>query len=297
MNLKTIAIQSCVLTIGVLLGISFFMLSGNAFAGNILTRNTLTRGTVAESTFDENLTNGLTLTYQGSLAEGEAPANGVYDFTFSVYAEALGGVPLNDVPLELTGVEVSNGIFRVQLTFDHLLFTTTPRYLAIGVRPGGSSDSHTLLEPRQQITSSPFSIHAQSSHSASVLSTADGETVLSSGSNGRLTAGAQGLPLVRIVRLENLQNNVSAHVGVGAQDYDCVASSWSARFDILEEFDSANPDWFDYMIWTYVSGADWKVSIKFPSGVDEEMPDVDILCFHKSMVSWEGASRGLWDPD
>jgi hypothetical protein len=70
--------------------------------------------------------NGLTLatalaqpaafTYQGSLTDGGTPANGVYDFSFTLHTASSGGT-LKGGPLVTEDVSVSNGLFTVTLSF------------------------------------------------------------------------------------------------------------------------------------------------------------------------------------
>src|SRR4030095_9232139 len=55
-------------------------------------------------------------------------------------------------------VQVTNGIFAVNLDFGTNVFTGAARYLEISVRRAGSPNPHTVLSPRQQITSSPYAI-------------------------------------------------------------------------------------------------------------------------------------------
>jgi hypothetical protein len=98
-------------------------------------------------------------TYQGRLADHASPANGNYDLRFTLYAVGAGGVPLAG-PLTNAAVAVSNGLFTVTPDFGASVFSGPPRWLEIGVRPGGSVADFTLLNPRQPLTPSPYALFA-----------------------------------------------------------------------------------------------------------------------------------------
>jgi len=105
---------------------------------------------------------GNAFTYQGYLTDGGSPANGLYDFSFGLYADAGGtqwvtnAAPVGDLP-------VVNGLFtaRVDLTDPmygdiHFYLNGEARYLKIGVRPGASSGAYTYLSPLQELTPVPY---------------------------------------------------------------------------------------------------------------------------------------------
>jgi hypothetical protein len=76
---------------------------------------------------------GTALTYQGSLSASNQPANGLYDFQFSLLDAAAFG---NSVagPLSLPGVGVTSGVFTVSLDFGAGAFDGQARWLEIAVR-------------------------------------------------------------------------------------------------------------------------------------------------------------------
>jgi len=102
--------------------------------------------------------------YQGVLKDNGAPANGLYDFQFTLY----GSVTPVAGPLPDSAVGVTNGLFTAQLDFGSAAFDGTPRFLEIAVRTNGAA-SFTTLAARQPITSTPYAI--QSLSAASVAST------------------------------------------------------------------------------------------------------------------------------
>ncbi|HEX8734465.1 MAG TPA: hypothetical protein VF721_04030 [Pyrinomonadaceae bacterium] len=108
-------------------------------------------------------------TYQGRFTDSTVtqPTNGNYTMTFRLFDAATGGNQIPNNTTEISSlVSVVNGIFTVKLDFGAAAFNTTgARFLEIQV---GS----TVLSPRQEITSTPFSNRAISSSSADTLSTA-----------------------------------------------------------------------------------------------------------------------------
>ena len=102
---------------------------------------------------------GTAFTYQGRLTEGGGPANGVYDFTFTLYDASSGGGTLGASNV-VNDLGVTNGIFATALDFGASSFDGNERWLEITVRPGFSSGAYTNLSPRQPIASTPYAIRA-----------------------------------------------------------------------------------------------------------------------------------------
>src|SRR6266699_1163343 len=105
-------------------------------------------------------------TYQGKLSEGGAAPNGAYDFQFKLY-DALTGGNLQGSPntVTRTAVNVTNGIFTVQLDFGASGLSGADRFIDIGVKHPADS-TYTPLVPRQQLTSTPYAIQALSATTA-----------------------------------------------------------------------------------------------------------------------------------
>lgn len=97
--------------------------------------------------------------YQGKLTDGGTAPTAQYDLQFNLYSVQTGGTPLNSLPVVIENIMVTNGIFNVQLDFGNL-FDGANRFLEIGVRPGPSTGSFTILTPRQPITSSPYAVRS-----------------------------------------------------------------------------------------------------------------------------------------
>jgi photosystem II stability/assembly factor-like uncharacterized protein len=104
---------------------------------------------------------GTAFTYQGRLNDDGTPANGNYDFQFTIYNAVTNGNPVSSM-LTNSATAVSNGLFAVTLDFGPGIFTGPTRYLDIGVRTNGSTSAFTVLAPRQLLTPAPYSIFANS---------------------------------------------------------------------------------------------------------------------------------------
>jgi len=106
------------------------------------------------------LAQGTAFTYHGWLNDGGAPANGDYDLLFSVYDAEADGLSVAG-PLLVSPVTVANGLFSARVDFGAGVFTGPSRWVEIRVRPVGVGE-YALLTPRQELTSSPYSIFAGS---------------------------------------------------------------------------------------------------------------------------------------
>jgi hypothetical protein len=102
-------------------------------------------------------------TYQGRFTDGGSAANGTYDMQFKLFDGAG-----NQIGSAITNgaVQVSSGIFAVQLDFGTAAFPGAERFLEIGLRSAGSGEAYTVLSPRQQLTSAVYAIRAGSTTTA-----------------------------------------------------------------------------------------------------------------------------------
>src|SRR5437868_12482518 len=87
-------------------------------------------------------------TYQGQLRDTGLPANGSYDFTFSLFDGSNPQVQIGST-LTVNAVTVTNGLFTVSLDFGLKVFTGQDRYLEVSVQTAGGG-GFTTLTPRQQ---------------------------------------------------------------------------------------------------------------------------------------------------
>src|SRR5262245_7399696 len=97
-------------------------------------------------------------TYQGRLADGGAPANGVYDLQFGLWDSQSSGKQIGSTQ-NLNGIQVTSGVFTVTLDFGANAFPGANRFLEISARMSGVG-SFTLLTPRQAITSTPYAVRS-----------------------------------------------------------------------------------------------------------------------------------------
>ncbi len=107
-----------------------------------------------------------TFTYQGHLLDHGAPANGNYDLQFTLRDALTAGNQVGSA-LSAAPVGVTNGLFTVALDFGAGAFPGTDRWLELGVRTNGSAVAHTLLSPRQAVTTTPYALRAASAASLS----------------------------------------------------------------------------------------------------------------------------------
>jgi len=118
-------------------------------------------------------------TYQGKLSDNGSPANGAFDLQFKLFDNAtVGSGSQQGSTITRPSVQVASGIFTVQLDFGSTVFVGPDRYVEIGVRPAGSANPYTVLAPRQQVTSMPYSIRSNSAATADTAATSVNATQL-----------------------------------------------------------------------------------------------------------------------
>ena len=104
---------------------------------------------------------GTAFTYQGRLENGSGPVDGTCDLRFKLLNAASGGTQIDGTET-LTGVEISEGLFTVQLDFGAGAFNGYARWLEIAVRCPAGSGSYVQLSPRQELTPTPHAFYAGS---------------------------------------------------------------------------------------------------------------------------------------
>ncbi|MEZ5428346.1 MAG: tail fiber domain-containing protein [Pyrinomonadaceae bacterium] len=116
-------------------------------------------------------------TYQGSLKDGGVPANGNYELTFEFFNTPTGGASLGS--FVFSTVTVTNGIFTVDLTGNTTLFAPGASvWIQISARPAGSSNTPTVLNPRQRVRSAPLAITSLLSSDSNKLGGVDANQYL-----------------------------------------------------------------------------------------------------------------------
>src|ERR1700678_896694 len=96
---------------------------------------------------------GTAFTYQGNLSANAAPANGFFDFEFSLYTNGTRSGTQVGSTFTQTNLGVTNGLFTTALNFSDV-FTGDAIWLAISVRTNGGG-SFTALNPLQELTPTP----------------------------------------------------------------------------------------------------------------------------------------------
>lgn len=140
-----------------------------------------------------------TFTYQGKLSEGSSAPSGTFEMRFKVFDAVTGGNQLpqpTPVTLEFlvstsNPVTVADGIFKVNLDFGPGVFTGGGRWLEMELRKT-TDPGFTLLTPRQQLTSSPYSIRTLSSGAADSLSSNCSSCVTDAHVSDTITVGPSG---------------------------------------------------------------------------------------------------------
>lgn len=107
---------------------------------------------------------GNAFSYQGYLTDGGSPANGAYDFFFSLYADAAGTQWVTDATA-VDNVPVVDGLFTAPVDVTepglgdvYFYLNGDARWLRIGVRPGASTGAYTYLSPLQPLTPAPYAL-------------------------------------------------------------------------------------------------------------------------------------------
>ncbi len=106
---------------------------------------------------------GTGFTYQGQLKQAGVPLNATADFQFSLWDDAGSGDPPTDgnqvrSTLDVTAVNVTNGLFTTELDFGVGAFDGRARWLQIAVRSPAGGGTFTALAPRQALTAAPYAI-------------------------------------------------------------------------------------------------------------------------------------------
>tara|TARA_R110002073_G_scaffold207517_3_gene367544 strand:+ start:3340 stop:4824 length:1485 start_codon:yes stop_codon:yes gene_type:complete len=101
-------------------------------------------------------------TYQGTLSDNGAPANGLYDITFLVYDDEVGGFPITNGTVSVNNVQVTDGLFSTEINFGvigEIFNANTTRWLELRISEAGQPGV-TILEPRQKLTPATLANYA-----------------------------------------------------------------------------------------------------------------------------------------
>jgi len=108
-------------------------------------------------------TAGTAFTYQGYLTDGDSPADGAYDFIFTLYDDPVVGNQIGPTIVK-DDLLVQDGLFTVELNFEpstDIVFDGSALWLEITVRSGDNNmGPYSTLSPRQRLSPAPHAIYA-----------------------------------------------------------------------------------------------------------------------------------------
>lgn len=155
-------------------------------------------------------------TYQGTLNDGGAPANGLYDITFQIHQAEIGGTA--SFSKTVANIEVTDGLFEAYINFalSGVVFDTDQtRWLELRVTEAGQPGV-TILAPRQRIVPAPLANYA-------------------------LRAGQAGFATTSGTTLQDAYNNGGVIVVNSTQGNMELQSSFNYEAKLVIRNDSGNP--------------------------------------------------------
>jgi hypothetical protein len=152
---------------------------------------------------------GTAFTYQGQLSANGVPANGTYDFVFTLFTNSVTGDQVGSFPA--TGVPVTNGIFTSTIDFG-TVFNGTAYWLGISVRTN-EAGSFTQLTPRQPITPTPNALFSAAAGTAATASNVANGSVTAAGIATATITGANIASGQVVKTLNGLQDSVTLLAG------------------------------------------------------------------------------------
>ena len=172
---------------------------------------------------------GTAFTYQGQLSTEGEPAEGVYDFQFAVYDGGTGGAQQGST-VAVEDVEVRNGVFSTGLDFGNVFTAGARRWLSISVRTNGPG-LFTVLEPRQEITPTPYAITAGSVRPGAITASMIGTGAITS---QKIAEGA--------VKLEHIDDAGERTYATAVQDLAPLGVGEGISFEKMKPMVSTSRD-------------------------------------------------------
>lgn len=123
--------------------------------------------------------------YQGRLSESGSPVTGTRLFRFTLFDETGAAIP--GASVEQT-VPVTNGVFNATLDFGAANFPGANRSLEIAVKIN-VGDAYTVLNPRQNIFSAPYSVKSKTAENSAQLGGVDAARYVSQDAGGNVSIG------------------------------------------------------------------------------------------------------------
>lgn len=98
-------------------------------------------------------------TYQGRLVLSGVPVDGTADIVISLWDAVAGGTEIGSQN-QFLAIQVTDGLFSVELDFGASAFAGDARWLQIEVRSPAGVGTWIGLSPRQEINAVPYALHA-----------------------------------------------------------------------------------------------------------------------------------------
>jgi len=198
---------------------------------------------------------GTAFTYQGRLDSAGSPANGSYDFAFTLYNRNSSGRAIAG-PVTNSATVVNNGLFTTMIDFGPGTFTGASNWLEIAVSTN-EANTFTTLAPRQQVTPTPYAIYASNAGTAASASSVAGANILGTIPLAQLPAsvitnGASGVN-VNGTFSGSFNGNGAGLTNLASTDSDTIswttnASPYSTNYyslDVVSDFTNH----FGYVQW------------------------------------------------
>jgi hypothetical protein len=99
-------------------------------------------------------------TYQGQLTLGGTPLNDSADFLVTLWDADADGSQIGSM-VTATVIEVTDGLFSIEIDFGVDVYDGDARWVEIEVRSPSGSGEYTLLTPRQPITPVPYALQTR----------------------------------------------------------------------------------------------------------------------------------------
>lgn len=123
--------------------------------------------------------------YQGRLSESGSPVTGTRFVRFTLFDETGAAIP--GASIEQT-VPVANGVFNATLDFGAANFPGANRSLEIAVKIN-VGDAYTVLNPRQNILSVPYSVKSKTAENSNQLGGVDATRYVQQDAGGNVSIG------------------------------------------------------------------------------------------------------------
>jgi hypothetical protein len=147
-------------------------------------------------------------TFHGKFPESGGTASGTYQMEFRLFDQLTAGNQIGSTQA-IANVSVTKGTFTVNLDLGSAVFPGADRFLEIAARKT-PAEPFTILDPRQKITSVPYSIKSKTAETASTATFAVSSDTANVATRAFDSIKFGGLDVGRFVRFDNNDN-----VGIG----------------------------------------------------------------------------------